>query len=216
VVGNLGRNTRLYASPETPAELYVKDLDNNGITESIITCATENGINYPMLLKTDLQKSVPSIKKKYIYFADYAKKTIQEIFGNGELDGATKRTVNQPNSGLLINEKGKLHFSLLPLEVQFSPIHGIETVDYDNDGLLDLLLTGNFFDVLPELGRYDANYGLVLRNQGKNSFVAVPPSKSGFAVKGQVRNLLKVKTKAKKPIFVLAKNSDKAQVISIE
>ena len=216
VVGNLGRNSRIYASAESPAELYVKDVDNNGTTEAIITCASEDGKNYPMLLKNELQKSVPSIKKNFIYFADYGKKTINEVFKNGELEGATVRTVNQPNSGILMNEKGKLTFKALPLEAQFSPIHGIETVDYDNDGKMDLLLTGNYFDLQPELGRYDANYGLLLLNKGKADFAVVPPSVSGFAVRGQVRNMQKVKTKNGKPVFVLAKNNDKVQVFGLK
>ena len=216
VVGNLGRNSRICADAEKPAELYVKDVDNNGTTEAMITCASEDGKNYPMLLKNELQKSVPSIKKNFIYFADYAKKPINEVFKNDELEGATVRTVNQPNSGLLINEKGKLTFKALPLEAQFSPIHGIETVDYDNDGKIDLLLTGNYFDLQPELGRYDANYGLLLRNKGNAEFTVVPPSVSGFAVRGQVRNMQKVKTKNGKLLFVLAKNNDKVQVFGLK
>lgn len=216
VVGNTGRNTRIFASEQNPAELYAKDVDGNGIMETFINCMAEDGINYPMLLKTDLQKAVPSIKKKYIYFTDYGKKQLNEIFDKGELNDAVVRKVTQPNSGILLNDKGVLTFKALPTQVQFAPIYGIETVDYDQDGKLDLLLAGNFFDILPELGRYDANYGLLLRNKGQATFEVVLPARSGFAVRGQVRNLQKLKTSSNKPLFVLAKNSDKVQVFGLK
>jgi hypothetical protein len=216
VVGNLGRNTRLCASEQTPVELYAKDVDNNGVHDTFINCAAEDGVLYPFLLKTDLQKAIPSIKKKYIYFSDYGKKQLNEIFDKGELNDAVVRKVTQPNSGILLNEKGTLTFKALPTQVQFSPIYGIETVDYDADGKLDILLAGNFFDVLPEFGRYDANYGIVLRNQGQAAFALVPPAQSGFMVRGQVRNMQKVRAKNGKPLFVLAKNSDKMQVFGLK
>ncbi|MDZ7935661.1 MAG: FG-GAP-like repeat-containing protein [Emticicia sp.] len=216
IVGNTGRNNRILADEKNPAELWANDLDGNGRVDQIITCLSEDGKIYPMVLKNDLQKQMPSIRNKFLYFKDFGKKTIEEIFANGELKGAVRRTVNQRNSGILINEKGSLRFEVLPLEAQFSPIFGIETFDYNGDKLPDLMLTGNFFDNQTEFGRYDANYGQIYLNKGNNRFEFLPSKKTGFFVKGQVRNIKMVKNKNSKNAVIVAKNSDFVQIFGLK
>lgn len=93
--------------------------------------------------------------------------------------------------------------------------------DYNHDGQLDILLTGNFFDVLPEIGRYDGNRGLILKGIGKNQegkpqFVALKPSQTGFSVSGQVRKMRKAKNANGQELIVLAKNKDKVQVFGVK
>ena len=214
VVGNLGLNSRIRATQKTPAELYVSDFDNNGTLEQIITCVDETGQSYPMVLKAELQKQMPGIKKKFIKFDDYAGKKIDEIFDEEQLKKATRREAFTGVTAILINNgRGKLTFQPLPTETQLSPIQSVVFTDYDRDGRTDLLLAGNFFDVLPEIGRYDANYGLVLRNWGKTAsgginYEAVSADKSGFFVRGQVRRM----TQLKQGQLIIAKNNDQVQV----
>ncbi|MCJ8164583.1 VCBS repeat-containing protein [Pontibacter sp. E15-1] len=216
ILGNLGRNSRLTGSKSQPASLYVSDFEKNGTVEQIISCYTEDGKAYPMVLKQDLEKRVPSIKKKFVKYADYAGKQVNEIFSEEELKEAVVKQVNNPNSSILING-GNMKFTLeaLPLEAQFSPVYGIETLDYNNDGKLDILLAGNFFDVLPELGQYDANYGLLLEGRGNGKFVVRKPKESGFFTTGQVRNMQQLTNARGQSYFLLAKNNDKLQVFSI-
>lgn len=213
IAGNLGLNTRMIASEKQPAELYINDFDRNGSVEQIINCYTEDGNAYPMMLKQDLQKQIPSIKTRFVKFADYANKRINEIFSEEQLKNARVLRVTNPYTSLLINDgKGNFTIQALPIEAQYSPIFGIETLDYNHDGKLDILLAGNFFDLLPEMGRYDASYGLVLKGNGKGQFVDVKSSESGVYVKGQVRKVVKLKT-TQQELIILAKNNDKAQVI---
>jgi hypothetical protein len=89
VLGNLGTNSRLKATVSQPAELYVHDFDQNGSIEQIITCYAEDGKSYPMVLKADLQKRLPMVKKKFVKFSDYAGKGINEVFSVQELQEAT-------------------------------------------------------------------------------------------------------------------------------
>jgi enediyne biosynthesis protein E4 len=221
VVGNLGRNTKLQCTEKEPAQLYVNDFDRNGSVEQIIVCYNPDGKAYPMVLKPDLQKVLPIIKKRFVKHADYAGQPIEAVFTNEQMAGVQKRSASQPNTSLLINNgKGEFEMQALPLEAQLSPIFGIVTTDYDRDGKMDILLTGNFFDVLPEIGRYDANDGLVLKGTGKDAqghpkFVVVKPAQSGFKVQGQVRRMRKVKTANGKELIILAKNKDKAQVFGL-
>ncbi|AQG81271.1 VCBS repeat-containing protein [Spirosoma montaniterrae] len=217
VVGNLGLNSRIRATQTTPAELYVGDFDQNGNTEQIINCADETGELYPMVLKQDLQKQMPSIKKRYVKFIDYAGKKINEILTEDQLKGALVKQSFTGVTALLRNDgKGRLTFQPLPADVQFSPVCGAIFTDYDRDGRTDLVMAGNFLDVLPEIGRYDASYGVVLRNTGNAAngvvnYVSVSSAVSGFFVRGQVRRM----SQLKQGQLVLAKNNDKAQVFLI-
>jgi hypothetical protein len=213
IVGNLGRNTRLPASPEQPARLHINDFDKNGTVEQIITCYSEDGKPYPMVLKHDLQKQVPLVKKKFLKYGDYAGKGLDQIFTEEERKGAVVKEVANPSTSFLLNQgNGKFTLKALPVEVQFSPIYGIETVDYNSDGRPDILLAGNFFDVLPELGQYDANYGLVLEGTGGGEFRVLKPKESGFFVTGQVRDMRKVKGADGKERIVLVRNNGNAAV----
>lgn len=213
ILGNQGRNSRIAASPQQPATLYTGDFDKNGTVEQIISCYTEDGKSYPMVLKHDLQKQVPSIKKKYIKYANFANQQVTDIFSKEDLQDAVIKKVTNPNTCILMNN-GNFGFSVqsLPVEAQFSPVHGIEILDYDHNGIPDVLLTGNFYDVLPEIGRYDANYGLLLQGKGRGIFTAVPYGQSGLDIKGQVRHSKIIKGANGQPLLILAKNNDKLQV----
>ncbi len=218
VVGNLGMNSRIKATQTSPAEIYVGDFDHNGTLEQIINCADETGELYPMVLKGDLQKEMPTIKKKFVKFGDYAGKKINEILDEDQLKQALVKQAFTAQSMLLLNDgKGKLTAQVLPNEAQFSPICGVVFSDYDHDGRVDLLLTGNFLDVLPEIGRYDANFGVVLRNKGKAangtiSYEFINPAVSGFFVRGQVRHMARLAQGQ----LILAKNNDRVQVFLLK
>ena len=216
VVGNSGLNTRLNPTATVPVQLYVYDFDNNGAVEQIITCPDETGKSYPFMLKGDLQKRIPSIKKQFLKHADYAEKSLEDIFTKEVVTKALVREVNEVRSGVLLNDgKGNLTFSALPIEAQYSPIYGIETFDYDNNGTTDLFLTGNNYDVLPEMGRYDGSHGLLLSGDGKGKFMSVPSKNTGLFIKGQVRNERKIRIGKSGNYFILAKNNDALQVVKM-
>ncbi|WP_064198563.1 MULTISPECIES: VCBS repeat-containing protein [Emticicia] len=213
IVGNIGDNTKLKVSPETPAFLHAKDFDNSGTIEQIISCLTEDGKTYPMVLKGELQRALPMIKRKYVKYTDYANQTITDMFTAEQMKDCVERKITTTKSIMLINDgKGNFEIKDLPIEAQFSRMAAIETGDFDNDGIVDILLAGNFFDVLPEWGRFDASYGVFLKGKGKGIFQSIKTSDSGFKTVGQVRKMYKLKTGANKEVVVLAKNNEKAQV----
>jgi hypothetical protein len=216
LAGNLGLNNRLHASPEHPAELAVNDFDRNGTSDPVISCVSENGKVYPMVLKPDLQKAIPAIKTKFLKHTDYAEKTLDELFDEKAREGTVKRRAVQSATCVLLNDgKGGFSVKPLPVEAQLSPTYGIETLDYDGDGKLDAVLTGNFYDVLPEIGRYDASYGTVLRGDGKGGFTSVSFEKTGFFARGQVRRMQVAKAAGGKNYLILAKNNDAVEVFMV-
>lgn len=220
VVGNLGLNSRMVASIKEPAHLYSNDFDRNGSYEQIITCFRPgpDGEKHEcvMVQKPDLQKRIPSIKTKYIKHTDYAKARFEDIFSAQQREGMLVKTVHTAETSILINEgKGAFSIKALPIQAQTSPIYGILVDDYNHDGQTDILLTGNFFDVLTEVGRYDANYGLLLLGRGNGGFVATKPEQTGFFVRGQVRRMLPVWGANGTQRLVVAKNNERAQVFSV-
>ena len=87
---------------------------------------------------------------------------------------------------------GRLEEKALPLAAQVAPVYALTALDYNRDGLQDLVLAGNMHQARLRFGRYDANYGLLLQGDGQGGFRAVPQQQSGFALKGDVRSILQI------------------------
>jgi hypothetical protein len=212
VMGNLGLNSLFKADSAHPAQLYINDFDGNGQPEPILTYYKSDGISYPMLLKNDLAAQIPSLNKKFLMYADYAGKTIDQIFTKKQIEGSIKKEASCFQTSLLINEgNNKFHLQYLPVEAQFSPIYSILVKDLDEDGKKDIFLGGNFYSVPPQVGRYDANYGCMLKGEGHNNFTYVHPSKSGLFIKGEVRDITTIQTK-KENYIIIARNNDSLQI----
>lgn len=212
VAGNLGLNSKIKANATHPVELYVKDFDKNGQTESVLCYYKSDSVSYPLPLRGDMVMQMPGLKKKFLKYADYAGKTIHQVFTDEELKDATYRQAVQLNTCIGINDgKGNFAISPLPVRAQFSPVYGILISDLDNDGLTDILLGGNFFGVKPEIGRYDASYSCLLKGDGKGNFSFVPNSKTGMIVKGEVRDIVQLHRK-EGAVVLFIRNNDAVQV----
>ena len=212
VVGNLGLNSRFRATPQYPMTMYYGDFDSNGASEQLI-CLFEGDKEYPCVLRHDLSSQMPSMKKKYLEYKKYADQTIQQVLTAEQLSKAKRYEVNTLETGVVINEgNGKFSFKPLPFEAQWSPTYAILSDDFDKDGQSDLFIGGNFFEAKPEIGRMDANYGLILRG-GKNGFKTLPFSQSGMKIKGAVRDVAKIKVGNKDLLFVI-QNNDKLLVFN--
>jgi hypothetical protein len=207
VLGNLGLNTRLHASPTEPARMYVKDFDGNGFSEQILTCY-EQGASYPLALRDELTAALPYLKTRFPKYSDYAGKTVEQIFGN-ELSSALVQQAETFATALAHNN-GDGSFTLvpLPLEAQLAPVYGILAGDFDRDGKLDLLLAGNFEGVQPAIGRMSASYGLYLRGDGRGGFTPVRSTTSGFFVPGAARDIQRLRTRTG-DLYVVARNNDR-------
>jgi hypothetical protein len=101
---------------------------------------------------------------------------------------------------------------------QVSKLFSLAVTDIDNDGKPDLLAGGNFYGVSTYQGRYDADYGLVLRNQttgrdAKTPFTALTSDKTGFALTGEVRDIKSIKT-ANGLRWLVARNNASLQIFA--
>jgi hypothetical protein len=213
VAGNLGENTRLQASDNQPVRLFFFDADDNGKKEQIVTHFVQNK-EVPFMTLPDLQRQVPSLKKKYLFAKDFAKAELKAIFAKGKLEKAQQYEVNYFSNAILINDgKGKFTTNALPGMAQLSPYYTAQQIDANGDNLPDILLYGNFYNNSVQLGRYDADYGKVLINKGNGQFI---PQNTTSITKGEVRRSAMIMLgKKKEKAVVLARNNDKPKVISL-
>lgn len=192
VVGNLGLNSQVKASKEQPAKLYFKDFDQNGRIDPIL-CTYIQGKSYPYVTRDELIGQLPIMGKRYTDYKTYADATLQDVFDSSELSGAEHLEANHLATTLFIRgADGKFAPQALPLEVQASPIHALVALDYDKDGKKDLLLCGNQLHTRLRFGHYDANFGVLLHNNGQGKFSYVPQTHSGFMLQGEVRSVISI------------------------
>jgi len=90
--------------------------------------------------------------------------------------------------------------------VQFSSLNAMVSTDVNADGKTDLVLGGNQFGFLPQFGRLDANYGLVLINKGKRVLEVVEDKQSGLAITGQVRDMVLFQQGVQKKVLFFRNN----------
>ncbi len=206
MAGNIGTNTKFRKTPDSQLRMWVKDVDNNQSTEQII--AYNRGKEwYPLAFKDELGKQMPSIiNKRFTDYVSFAGKPLSAVLKDDELKGAEEFTVNQFASVYLENQGGQFIVHELPMLAQVSKLFALQAIDIDQDGDLDILGGGNFYGVSTYQGRYDASYGLVLRNDGKGNFSALSPVDSGFLLNGEIRDIRSMRT-AQGPLIVVARNS---------
>jgi len=209
IAGNLGLNTKIKADSLHPVELFLKDFDNNGIPESILTYYKSDGKSYPYYMKDDIVAQIPMLKKRFLKHVDYAGKTTEEIFDKSQLELAEVKQAYQFQSCRFINKgNGKFDMQPLPVEAQLSPVYSILAEDLDNDGWKEIILAGNFSGLQPEIGRYEANYGTYYKGGPNNKLTYQSPRNSGFFYKGEARSLIHISTATHKDLIFLGRNND--------
>lgn len=203
VVGNHGLNSRFSASKEFPIRLYVNDFDLNDQLDPVLTFKRENGKFYPYDLRHNLIDQIKPLKKVFPDYNSFRSASIEDMFSSDQLDESLKLEVNTLSSSIFINKgNGRFDFYELPQVAQFSPIYSLLLKDFDLDGDIDIIAGGNLYNAKPEIGRYDASFGLFLENDGKGKF-EVPDSGYGFKLKGEVRSIILSNSN-----LVVGRNSD--------
>ena len=186
VVGNYGLNSPYRADPEQPIILYYEDFDQNGAIDPILA-VSENGKQYPYVARDDLIQQLPMLKKNFTSYLNYAQTDMSQILSL--MSEAKTDTIETLHSVLLDLDGQSLNEWKMPAEVQSAPIYAIESFDFDFDGDQDILMAGNNSYNRVKTGEIDANYGVLLENQGDLTFKAVSPMRTGINIRGDVRSL---------------------------
>ena len=204
IAGNHGTNTFL----EPNMKMFINDFDKNGSLEQIL-CVLRNQKYYPVIDKDELITQLPSLKKKIVYYADYAEKDITQILDPVQVDAAYSVSLNQLKSQVFIRNDESFKSLDLPEEIQYSPVYAISPVNIDKNGQKSLYLGGNQYLVKPQFGRYDASKAWrfsFINEEGKLKF-QTPIS---LGIEGQVRGVLPININNKN-IYIFAINDDEVR-----
>jgi hypothetical protein len=192
VVGNQGLNTQCKATDKEPAEMYFKDFDDNGSVDPIL-CFYIQGKSYPYVTRDELLDQISMMRTRFTDYKSYSDATIKEIFTKEELEDVKHLQANYLQTAYLESATdGLLHEKQLPAQAQYSPVYTITMLDYDKDGNADLLLCGNINHARLRFGKYDANYGVLLKGDGKGNFSYINQQRSGFNIWGDVRSVVNI------------------------
>lgn len=209
IAGNFGMNSRMRATPESPMKLYVNDFDRNGQTAPLLSYFV-NGVEKPFDQLDELMSQIGNMRQKVRSYADFASRSLAQIFDTSMLNEALQKEITELRSILLINSgDGSYEIKSLPFEAQHFPVMGILPLDSNGNGRKDLLLTGNLHEVRPGIGgRQDAGYGLLLQNDGEGNFLPVEVMEGGFLVRGESRTIEPFQWIEQQNGVVVARNND--------
>jgi hypothetical protein len=195
IIGNMGLNTQFKASGNEPLDMYYKDIDNNGSVDPIFSFYIQHK-KYPYITRDELVTQLPVMRKRFSNFKSYADVTMDDLFQNNELKDAGHLAADHMSTTLFISTpSGKFKVAELPKEIQYAPVYTIDQMDFNGDGNSDLLICGNNSHTKIRLGKFDANYGILLAGDGKGNFNYIKQNESGFNVWGDVRSCIQINDK---------------------
>ena len=208
VLGNMGQNG-LY---KPNMKLYLNDYDQNGKLEAIYTYSIDNK-DFPIHDRDELIKQLPDLKKKLLYYEDYANQSIKDIFNETQISSSQVLEIKETRS-LLFMSDSPLSYSkkLLPEEIQYSSVHAINIFDINQDGLNDLILGGNQYLVKPQYGAFDASKGWIL--YGSETSITTFDELRPLNISGQIRDFSLVQSNKSSDSLLLITGISNSKIIT--
>ncbi|MDQ2718341.1 MAG: VCBS repeat-containing protein [Bacteroidota bacterium] len=205
MAGNWGWNNKFWSGKNGPVRLYVGDFDRNGKTDHLMSY-TANGIEYPFLAKDEVERELPQLRKHYLLYADYAGVPMKDVF-YGWIDSTKPLLAERLGSAVLYGDgKGSFSIKDLPIQLQLAPVFSFQKTETMSPGN-SYLSGGNFYNVIPYEGRYDAQ-ALALFQSDKNNSVRYVPQINLSDAKGEVRDIKRLHTAKYGDVFIVARNND--------
>lgn len=209
VAGNAGRNG--FYKPRM--RMYVNDFDRNGRIEQIYAYEVD-GDYYPVHDKDELIKQLPSLKKKLLYYADYANASMSDLFSEELLSSSLVLELDTTDSMIFLSSEEGYESIPLKNEAQYSSIYAIEK-GVENKDSATLFLGGNQYGFKPQYGAYDASSGWRLDLNYESELVQqIRP----LNISGQIRQLRVIKADSARDSLILlaAINNQSIQSIYVQ
>jgi hypothetical protein len=147
------------------------------------------------------------MRARFNDYESYASASFNESFTGKEISDAYVVKAEKFETSYIENTgRGKFVMHTLPLPVQFAPVFGISTGDYNADGLADILVAGNSYATEASTGRYDALKGTLLAGDGKGHFAADANSR-GFKADKDVKGFATLFLRDSVPIILVGNNN---------
>ena len=205
LAGNYGHNTKLWSGKNGPVKLYVKDFDKNGSVEQIMAY-TVDGKEYTFLAKDELERSLPVLKKAYLTYGEVAGKTVDYMFYDLFKDYVELKAETLGSAAFINDGHGGFKKIDLPEPLQLAPVFSFQQSPGGNGSGRSFVSGGNFYDVIPYEGRYDAQ-PMAMFDWSKNNELSYIPQTGLSGIKGQVRDLKWIHTSAFGDLLVVARNN---------
>ncbi|MEO6719435.1 MAG: VCBS repeat-containing protein [Ferruginibacter sp.] len=230
IAGNLGENSFYRASNEYPVSVYGKDFDKNKSFDAITTLYLKDTEGkrkeYTAQNRDDIVEQLPPLKRKFLTYKDFANADIHGLFSEEELKDALHLKANNFKTSFIKNVGGgKFQLVPLPALAQLAPVYGMVADDFNNDGNLDILLSGNDFGTEVTNGRYDAMNSLLLTGDGKGAFATQTILQSGILIPGDAKALIKLKSdngyllassENRGPLKIFSKKDNTQKLVALE
>ena len=197
IIGNTGMNTFFKASDKYPVYITAKDFDNNGTYDAFpsVFLKDQNGKmqEFPVHTRDDIVKQMVGMRVKFQDYKSFATATMDEVITPDMRKGALRLKANMLQSVYLHNNgNGKFTMIPLPMQAQISQLDAMCVDDFDGDGNLDVVISGNDYGTELTTGRYDAFNGLMLKGDGKGDFTPLSILQSGVYIPGNGKALVKL------------------------
>lgn len=222
VVGNFGTNRRYKNTTAVsdghalPLEAFLYDFDGNG-TKDYIMAYYQHDKLFPVKTRERLIEQLPEIDKEYPTWDAFGKATMSEIFGEEKLKQAVHGVAYIFNSSVLVNDgNGKFTMKFLPNQAQISTLFGMVSDDFNEDGIPDILMHGNFYNTEIEITRHDAGTGLLLIGKGDGTFEPLRNFQTGFKSDGDAKGLATALVgKTHQPVYLVCNSAGKMESFSL-
>ena len=187
VATNLGTNTRYHADSSHPWRLYFGDF-NGDERINLVESMYEGDTEYPVRGFKSSSSAIRSVGEKFNSYKAYASASLSEIYDLENVQHDVKE-VTYLQSAIFWNEGDSIRIEALPRMAQTSPGFGVETLDYDCDGDVDILIANNFLGAEAKTGYMDGGHGALLTNDGTGKFDFVWPKRSGVKLRNDSMGL---------------------------
>ncbi len=195
IAGNHGLNCQIKPSETRPATMYYYDFDANGSVDPLLFYFVQDQ-SYPFQTRDELTEQLPAFKKKFPKYADYINAKVEDILSPEAIDAASTLSAYRLESTYFRNDGGTFSVDTLPLELQFSPVFSLATMDVNGDGFDDLVTGGNLERTRARTGLLKGNNGYVFLGDNKGNFRFVKPATAGISMTDDVRKILVVDDRA--------------------
>src|SRR5690606_18619584 len=217
IAGNIGINNKFNPSKEKPLYVYCNDFDNNGSLD-IVLSKDYKGNQVPVRGKECSTAQMPFLSEKFPTYQSFASSSLSEIYGDDKLQEALFYSANYFQSVFIENKgNGKFEFHPLPVEAQLAPINAIIARDFNNDGNIDLVIGGNYFQTEVETPQYDAGKGLLLKGNGDGTFeTSILLKNSGLTLLFDVNDLALISIQNRLPAILVTTNNNTIQLFGYD
>jgi hypothetical protein len=152
-----------------------------------------------------MERALPVLRKHYLLYAEYAGLEMKDAF-YGFAEQVQPLEAARMGSAICYGDgKGGFTITDLPAALQLAPIFAFQkarSTSTENR----YISGGNFFDVIPYEGRYDAQ-AAALFGISKQGVVADIPQQEFNTIKGQLRDIKWLRTIGKDSLLAIAPNN---------